>query len=151
MNIRDVRNGRYTPQPGVSERSPRVVSRRQFVRGIAGAAVLGATFGSGLLRPKPAQASGSSDPLPVVGGWSVLNPYHVYAPFFDGRLNSEPATISNFNGSVGLAYISGSVTRTNTKTGEVRTLPMVDSDMRFMKGVYVGQDGREHRGAFSLV
>ena len=151
MNIREVRNRRYMPQPGPSAQKPCSISRRQFVRGMAGAAVLGATFGTGLLRPQPVQASGSSDPLPVVGGWSVLNPYHVYAPFFDGTVDSEPATITNFDGFVALGYISGIVTRTTTKTGERLTLPFVDSDMRFMKGVYRGQDGHVHQGAFGFV
>jgi hypothetical protein len=30
-------------------------------------------------------------------------------------------------------------------------LPFVDSDMRFMKGVFRGTDGRIHQGAFALV
>ena len=50
-----------------------------------------------------------------------------------------------------LAYISGEVTRTQTTTGEVRTLPFVDSDLRFMKGFYRGTDGRFHQGAFAFV
>jgi hypothetical protein len=33
----------------------------------------------------------------------------------------------------------------------VRTLPTVGSDMRFMKGVYRGQDGQIHSGAFGFV
>jgi len=43
------------------------------------------------------------------------------------------------------------VTRTQTTTGEVRTLPFVDSDLRFMKGFYRGTDGRFHQGAFAFV
>jgi hypothetical protein len=65
--------------------------------------------------------------------------------------DAEPATITDFNGFVGVARISGTVTRTNTATGEVLTLPFVNSDMRFMKGVFRGTDGRIHQGAFALV
>jgi len=36
-------------------------------------------------------------------------------------------------------------------TGEVLTLPFVNSDMRFMKGVFRGTDERIHHGAFALV
>ena len=69
----------------------------------------------------------------------------------DGLIDAEPATITNFNGFVGLAYISGMVTRTNVKTGEKMRLPFVDSDMRFMKGEFRGTDGRMHHGAFAFI
>ena len=39
----------------------------------------------------------------------------------------------------------------NTKTGEVLRLPFVNSDMRFMQGVFRGTDGKVHRGAFAFV
>src|SRR2546423_15224197 len=63
----------------------------------------------------------------------------------------NPATITNLDASVGLAYVSGMVTQTNTKTGEVVRLPFVNSDMRFMQGVFRGTDGKVHRGAFAFV
>ena len=80
--------------------------------------------------------------------------FHVFGPTPDGSfdpIDAEPATITDFIGSVGLAYINGFVTRTNTKSGEVLILPMISSDMRFMKGEYIGVDGRLHHGAFALV
>jgi hypothetical protein len=43
------------------------------------------------------------------------------------------------------------VTQINTKTGETQLLPFVDSDMRFMTGVFRGMDGRIHQGAFAFV
>src|SRR5205814_70400 len=64
---------------------------------------------------------------------------------------SEPVTITNLNAFVGLAYVSGMVTQTNTKTGEVVRLPFVNSDMRFMQGVFRGTDGKIHPGAFAFV
>ena len=66
-------------------------------------------------------------------------------------IDAEPITITNLNGFVGLAYISGMVTQTNTKTGEVLRLPFMNSDMRFMQGEFRGTDGRVHRGTFALV
>jgi hypothetical protein len=65
--------------------------------------------------------------------------------------DAEPSTITDFNGFIGLAFIDGEVTRTNTATGEERTLPFLTSDMRFMQGVFRGTDGRMHQGAFALV
>jgi len=56
--------------------------------------------------------------------------------------DAEPATITNLNAAVGLAYVSGMVTQTNIKTGEVARLPFVDSDMRFMQGVFRARTGK---------
>ena len=134
----------------------RAMSRRQFARTAAGAAVAGATLGSGLWRPGVAQADGSSQPNPIPGGSPALNPpdqilFHVFGPGSIDPADAEPVTITDFNGFMGLAYISGTVTQTNTATGEILTLPFVESDMRFMKGVFRGTDGRVHQGAFALV
>jgi hypothetical protein len=43
------------------------------------------------------------------------------------------------------------VTQTNTKTGAVERFPFVNSDMRFMQGVFRGTDGKVHQGAFAFV
>jgi hypothetical protein len=80
--------------------------------------------------------------------------FHLFAPTPDGSfdpIDAEPSSITDFNGFLGLAYISGTVRRTNTVTGEVLTLPFVNSDMRFMKGVFRGTDGQIHQGAFAFV
>jgi len=66
-------------------------------------------------------------------------------------IDAEPATITNLNGFVGLAYIDGKVQRTDRKTGQTVTLPMIGADMRFMSGVYRGADNQIHEGAFALV
>jgi len=66
-------------------------------------------------------------------------------------MDAEPATITNFNGSVGLAYISGMVTRRSRSTGETVELPFLAADMRFMTGVYRGDDGRVRRGTFGFI
>ena len=46
----------------------------------------------------------------------------------------SPDPYTNMNSFVGLAYISGMVTQTNTKTGATARFPFRDSDMRFMEG-----------------
>ena len=125
------------------------MSRRRFARTAAGAAI-GA--GIGLPRLLQAEPKKSSVPNPIPRGTPVLGGgFHVFGPAAIDPANAEPATITDFKGFVGLAYIDGSVKRTNRHTGEVRVLPMMGSDMRFMSGVYKGVDGRIYEGAFALV
>jgi hypothetical protein len=113
----------------------------------------GAALAAGL---RPASAfSGSSAPVPIPGGSPALGgSFHVFGPTPDGSfdpIDAEPATITDFNGFIGLAYADVLVTQTNRATGEVRRLPSFYSDMRFMLGEYRGQDGNLHHGAFALV
>jgi hypothetical protein len=130
----------------------RALSRRQFARTAAGVAVFGAAAGSGLLQPRLAAADGSFVPVPIPGATPFLGgSFHLFGPASIDPIDAEPSTITNFNGFLGLAYISGTVTQTNTSTGEVRTLPFVDCDMRFMKGDFRDADGRLRQGAFALV
>ena len=56
-----------------------------------------------------------------------------------------------FNGVAGLAYVNGTVRRTNTVTGAVDVLPFIDADMRFMQGVYRGVDGKPRQGTFGFI
>jgi len=91
-------------------------------------------------------------PVPIPGGSPALGGgYHVFGPAAFDPIDAEPVTITNLNASVGLAYVSGMVTQTNTKTGEMVRLPFVNSDMRFMQGVFLGTDGKVHPGAFAFV
>ena len=147
---------------------PNVISRREFARTAAGAAA-GAALGAGIWTSGFAQAREDREkekeeksiaPVPIHGGspnWLKLGfgtTFHVFGPSPDNSfdpINAEPATITDFRGFIGLAYINGTVLRTNRHTHEVRTLPMISSDMRFMTGVYRGVDGRLHEGAFALV
>jgi hypothetical protein len=128
------------------------MSRRQFARTAVGTSVIGTSLGSGLWKPGLAEASASFAPVPIPGGSPVLGgSYHVFGPAAFDPIDAEPTTITNLSGFVGLAYVSGMVTQTNTKTGETLRLPFVDSDMRFMQGVFRGTDGRIHQGAFAFV
>jgi len=102
-------------------------------------------LGSGLLKPGLAAPGASFTPVPI-----PRTPFHVFGPRASAP-DLEPSTITDMNGVVGLAYISGMVTQTNTKTGEILRLPFLDAYMRFMKGNFRGADGDFHRGTFAFV
>ena len=149
MNIRQfAAHGRRHPA------GSRNVSRREFVRGAGGAIAAGAALGSSVLHPRVVHAA-QDDPLPIPGGTPGLGgAFHVYAPTPDGSLDpidAQPSLITNFNGVVALAYISGMVTRTKISTGEQDQLPFNGADMRFMQGVYRGVDGKPRQGTFALI
>lgn len=135
-----------------TRRLPVPVSRRQFARTAAGTAfAAAAAVGSKLWTPSLVEAA-SFAPVPIPGGTPALGgAYHVFGPAAFDPIDAEPVTITNLNAAVGLAYVSGMVTQTNIKTGEVVRLPFVDSDMRFMQGVFRGTDGKVHPGAFAFV
>src|SRR5262249_13989898 len=125
------------------------LSRRQFLGSAAGAAGLALGWMPGLAR-----AGGPGDPVPIPGGFTaggVL--FHVFAPGAPGLdpVDADPATITDFHGFVGLAFINSTVTEINTKTGERRQLPSNGSDMRFMQGVFRDTQGRVRQGTFALV
>ena len=134
-----------------------VMSRRQFLKR-SGALVLGATLGSALgskIWPlRLAAAHNDHEPVHIPGGTPLLGGgFHLFGPGFPDfdPPDAEPSSITDFNGFIGLTYVNGMVTRTNTQTGEVRTLPFLGSDMRFMKGAFRGTDGQIHNGAFAFV
>ena len=121
------------------------LSRRGFIGGAAGAT--GALLGSGLLTPLAGIAD-TSNPAPKhIPGGTTLNGtlFHFYG-FGKGQ---EPASITDFHGTVGVADVRGKGTATNPD-GSTETL-LFDTDMRFMKGHYVGKDGDVHKGTFGFV
>jgi hypothetical protein len=134
--------------------APGFLSRRQFLQTAAGATALGVATASGLLRPGVAHAAGPGigQVLPIPTTLEIFpgEEFHLQAPPFTGA-NSDPSTVYNFQGSAGIALISGSVERTDRKTGQSRTLPYSFNDMRFMKGVFRGRDGHVRDGTFALV
>ncbi|HYM25436.1 MAG TPA: hypothetical protein VEU08_19595 [Vicinamibacterales bacterium] len=135
----------------VRHRSGRV-SRRRFIQAGTGVAT-GAALASGLFRPQRVIAA-SDDPLPIPGGSPALGGFHIFGPTPDGSLDpidAEPCPITNVNGVVALAYVDGTVTRTNIRTGESLEMPFIASDMRFMQGVYRGVDGRPRQGTFGFI
>jgi hypothetical protein len=135
--------------------SSRHVSRREFVRTTGGSIAAGVVLGSGILRPRGAEAAAPDDPLPIPGGSPTLGgAFHIYGPSptgFIDPIDAEPASITHFNGVVGLAYIDGMVTQKSISTGETHRYPFVASDMRFMQGVYRGVDGKPRQGTFGFI
>ena len=133
---------------------PRRWSRRRFLQASAGAAALGGAAAAGLLRPGRALAGpgiGLVEPIPTTVEFFPGVQSHVLAPPFLFGPDSDPATVYNFEGVSGLAYISGTCEQRNRRTGETRELPFSFNDMRFMKGVFRGTDGRTRRGAFGFI
>jgi hypothetical protein len=122
------------------------LSRRGFIGGAAG--VAGALMGASLVNPVSALAAkpNNAAPKPIPDGTTVNGQLFHFKPFRQGQ---EPASITDFHGLVGVADVRGTGTATNPD-GTSETL-LFDTDMRFMKGVYVGQDGDVHSGAFGFV
>lgn len=125
-------------------------SRRQFLRLTAGAA--GLVAASGLAGP--VFGGKSSLPNPIPGGIDIPPFIHILLPGYPGfgmdPATNDPALITDFNGHIGLAYVRGTGIRTDKETGDTMELPF-EVDLRFMKGVYIGEDGQNCNGAFALV
>jgi hypothetical protein len=123
------------------------VSRRHFLQGAAGLTAFAATLG----HPRAALARGGPGiglVLPIPTTIDIFGqPFHVQAPPFTGA-DSDPSSVYNFEGAVGIAFISGSVQRIDRKTGEARTMPFAFNDMRFMQGRFRGRDGHERDATF---
>ena len=159
MNFRALSGWKVASSTGVPDstchdiptrRLPVSVSRRHFARTVAGSAFASAILAR--LGSASLVKAASFAPVPIPGGTPALGgAYHVFGPAAFDPADAEPATITNLNAAVGLAYVSGMVTQTNIKTGDVVRLPFVDSDMRFMQGEFRGTDGRVHQGAFAFV
>lgn len=130
------------------------ISRRDMMKGAAGLGVAGAAgalFGGWRTESALAAGPGPGVPNPIPGGLDIGGTlFHVKLPGLVHPADDEPATITDFNGAVAYTVIDGMGTRTNLATGETQQLPF-EVDMRFMKGVFVGTDGRVHRGAFGLL
>jgi hypothetical protein len=123
------------------------ISRRQFLGTAVGAA--GLLLGSSVL--SPARDAACPDPEHIPGGFTEFGHfYHQLYPDQDTAHTEDPSTITNFRGRIGLAYVEGMGTHTNKMTGDVTRLPF-RVDLRFMKGTYVGKDGKRHHGAFAAI
>jgi hypothetical protein len=91
------------------------------------------------------------DPRPSPGGFSDFGHfYHQLYPNENTAHTEDPSTITDFNGHIGLAYVEGMGTLTDKMTGAVSHLPY-RVDLRFMQGVYVGEDDERHHGAFAAI
>lgn len=107
-----------------------------------------AIAGVGLLGPGSALAGASADPRPIPGGFDENFNLVPTGAFFHAALPGvgfEMSTITDFNGVVGGSEIRGSA------HGSDGTEYGFDTDMRFMRGVYVGLDGRVHQGTVGFI
>lgn len=133
--------------PSSSHHARHGLSRRVFLGGAA--AATGASLGSGLLWPATgAAASVSTLPAPKPTTATItVNGITFHVDIFGAGV--DPSSITDFNGFVGVADVRGKGTATHPD-GSTETL-LFDTDMRFMKGVYVGVDGAVHHGTFGFV
>jgi hypothetical protein len=125
------------------------LGRRQLMKTVAGAAGLGLVSGLSLPRLAFAQA-GSGVPKPIPGGVSPLGiPIHHFPlPAAGTPLSqlSEPSEITDFNGFIGGTRIRGA----GIGTGFSQPLAF-QTDMGFMQGEFVGEDGEHHNATFVFI
>jgi hypothetical protein len=108
-----------------------------------------ATFGSSIARAAPGPP-GIGLVMPIPSTLSIFGEeFHVLAPPLTG-VDHDPSSVYNFDGTAGIAFISGMVERTDRKTGESRMLPYVFNDMRFMQGRFKGRDGHVRDATFAF-
>ena len=128
---------------------PHILSRRQLMKTAAGTAGLGLI--SGLSLPKLALAqAGSGEPKPIPGGVSpfgiLVHHFPLPAPSTPLSQLTEPSEITDFNGFIGGVSIRGG----GTGTGFSQTLAF-RTDMGFMQGEFVGEDGGHHNATFVFI
>lgn len=127
--------------------------RRSFLLSAARMAGLGLT---GFCIPGRAEGGNDEDgkgqnvlPKPIAGGVSPLGIFIHHFPVIPTATPlqnlTEPSQITDFKGVVGLNRIRGG--------GAGLGLPTLafQADLGFMKGVFIGQDGGRHKGAFAFI
>ncbi len=147
--------------PGHRHFTQRLFSRRGFLEktgltagALAAVGLLPEVARSAPIRSAAATSHGrksttTATPLPIPGGLQLLGPsgplFHVFLP----APGVEPSTVTNFNGFIGWAAVSGG--GTHTVSGQAPQHLPFEADVRFMQGEYVGADGRNHHGAFTFI
>ncbi len=121
-------------------------SRRQLLRD--GAMAVGGAAGLGFIDPWSALARAPAAPRPIPGGFDHsfnLVPSGAFIHVLPPGIGFEMSTITDFHGVVGGSEIRG------TAHGSDGSAYDFDTDMRFMRGAYVGLDGRVHHGTFGFI
>jgi hypothetical protein len=111
------------------------------VGGVAGLGALAATAA-------PAGAATGAAPKPIPGGLSRSFrpvPSHPAAHLFGPAPGAELSTITDFKGVVGATELRGKA------TGSDGSAYSFDADMRFMQGLYAGEDNRLRQGTFGFI
>ena len=125
-------------------------SRRNFLTRAAGAT--GLAFWLPELAHAGGQGEGKSDaPTPIPGG---VSPLGIFIHHFPAQLTAapldtlnDPSQITDFKGFVGLTRLRGG----GTSPQYSGTTLAYQSDMGFMKGVFIAHDGRLHQGVFGFI
>ena len=130
----------------------RAFSRRRFIQTGAAAGLF--LFGAGRWAPASGAVAGAT-PKPIPGGFVFGPPvgdtlFHNFAPNVFDLLNTDPSAIFDFDGDIGYAVVDGTGTGRNRFTHTEMPL-FFETDLRFMQGAYVGEDGKRHRGTFCLI
>jgi hypothetical protein len=122
----------------------RAFSRRDFLAaaGLAGGAVVTSSSWMPVLG-KASQAA----PRPIPYGTMVGGQLFRFLP---PQSNSDESSIYDFKGMVGVAEISGPGAGVHNG-GPLAANAQFGSDNRFMTGVYVGTDGKQHHGTFGFI
>lgn len=128
------------------------IDRRTLFR-VAGGGTVAAVLGPSLAGRSVAHAGAYDDPKPIPRGIAGEHGPKVFPP---GRPPTnpesiwEPSSITDFKGTVGIMQVQGEGIGTDKRTG--RQIPLAfDTDMRFMKGTYVAEDGVARPGTFGFV
>jgi hypothetical protein len=143
--------------PGPGRHADHLWSRRRFL--YTGGALIGATAVAPLLtRAAAVAAPANGIPSPIPGFSPVLQSITgLEIPFFlpievdpfAGAFDpvSDPSTITDFNGFLGLVEADGVSDAEHNADGTPRRWAC---DVRFMEGVFVDRSGRTQRGAFGF-
>jgi len=141
-------------QLGHSHFWQKALSRRTFLQ-VSAAAAGGVLIGSQGWMPARASVPGPT-PKAIPGGFSGLcglpptEIFHNFAPNVFDPPNTDRSGIFDFNGLIGYAVIDGTGTGRNTVTGATTPLTF-EVDLRFMQGVYIGEDGKNRHATFCLI
>jgi hypothetical protein len=95
------------------------------------------------LAPCHAGAQAGAEPVPIPGGFHFFTPGPLRSGY--SGLQVEASTITDFQGEVALAYLSGVA-----RSAEGQNF-IVSADMRVFRGDYVAADGVTRRGVFGFV
>lgn len=126
------------------------VGRRTFLRHSAAAAGLAWSSSLGMAE-RPEDRATSAEPKPIPGGAMPLGILVHHFPLPSTAATplagiNDPSEITDFNGFIGDTHIRGA----GFGTGFGSPLAF-QTDMGFMQGEYIGDDGRHHHGTFCFI
>ena len=93
--------------------------------------------------PGDVRAQAGAEPVPIPGGFHFFSPGPTRLGY--AGLHVEPSTVTNFQGEVALAYLTGTARSADGQNF------FLGADMRVLRGEYVAADGITRRGVFGFV